>query len=116
MILMLLQKQEHKGDNQKIEEFMSFLRDQIVQFKATHVLFSDAISLRATTMRTGIEDVSLVYIVHCAEQLPFGPYKGIAPTVERNPVELNMLRKMDGIWSVSKALHNYANEYGSLKT
>jgi hypothetical protein len=73
-------------------------------------------SLRATSMRLGIEDVALIYVVHCAEQLPFGPYKGVVPNVSRNPAELSLLHKLDGIWSVSKALHNYANEYGQLKT
>jgi hypothetical protein len=80
------------------------------------VLFSDSLSLTATAGGKGIEGVALVHVVHCAEQLPFGPYKGVASTISRHPAELGLLHKLDGIWSVSRALRDYAIKYGQLET
>src|SRR5437868_14681117 len=92
------------------------LVSQTVQFQPTHVLFSDPTSLKPTLTRLNLDDTSLVYIIHCAEQLPFGPFAGKLPGSSTTKAELGLLRKVDGIWSVSRAIRDYAKEHGQLNT
>jgi hypothetical protein len=87
----------------------------MAQFRPTHILFSDPISLKATSMRPSL-DASLVYMIHCAEQLPFGPFAGKLPGSSATKAELNLLYKVDGVWSVSKAIQDYSKEHGQLNT
>lgn len=61
-------------------------------------------------------DVCRVAVVHSAEQLPFGPYAGGVPGHASSPRELDLLRQLDGIWSVSNPLKQYALEHGQLQT
>jgi glycosyltransferase involved in cell wall biosynthesis len=100
----------------KLHDLVSFVIAQIAQFRPTHVLFSDPITLKATTTRPALDDASIVYMIHCAEQMPFGPFAGGLPGSSRSQAELSLLSKVDRIWSVSKAISNYAKEHGQLDT
>jgi hypothetical protein len=55
-------------------------------------------------------------IIHTAEQLPFGPFAGGVPGLLSSPSELELLQRLDGIWSVSNAIKQYALKYGQLQT
>lgn len=57
-----------------------------------------------------------IAIIHTAEQLPFGPFSGGMPGHVSSPSESRLLQKLDGIWSVSKAIKRYALEHGRLAT
>lgn len=61
-------------------------------------------------------DVCRVAIVHTAEQLPFGPFAGGVPGHASSPREFELLRQLDGIWSVSTAIKQYALNHGQLQT
>lgn len=61
-------------------------------------------------------DISRVVVLHTAEQLPFGPFSGGMPGMNSSPKELSLLRQLDGIWSVSVAIKDYAMKYGQLQT
>lgn len=100
----------------KLHELVNYLVAQIAKFQPTHILFSDPISLKATSTRPCFNDASLVYMIHCAEQLPFGPFSGKLPGSSSTAAELGLLRMVDGIWSVSKAIGDYSKRYGQLDT
>lgn len=55
-------------------------------------------------------------IIHTAEQLPFGPFAGGVPGHASSPSELKLYQMLDGIWSVSNAIKQYALKYGQLQT
>ena len=61
-------------------------------------------------------NLSRIGIIHTAEQLPFGPYAGGMPGHGTSPSELKLLQELDGIWSVSNAIKQYALDYGQLQT
>lgn len=61
-------------------------------------------------------NVCRVAVVHTAEQLPFGPFAGGVPGHASSPSEFDLLRQLDGIWSVSHAIKKYALEHGNLQT
>src|ERR1700743_467706 len=100
----------------KLRQLVGYLMTHIVHFQPTHVLFSDPISLKATSTRQSLDGVKLVYMIHCAAQLPFGPYAGKLPGSSSTDMELDLLRKVDGIWSVSKAISEYSRQNGQLDT
>lgn len=100
----------------KLHGLVNHLIARIAQFRPTHILFNDPISLKATSTRPGFDDASLVYMIHCAEQLPFGPFSGKLPGSSNSAMELSLLRTVDGIWSVSKAISDYSKQHGQLDT
>lgn len=55
-----------------------------------------------------------VFVIHCTEQLPFGPYAGGLDGGACSAHEHELLRGVDGIWSVSQALADYARKHGQL--
>jgi hypothetical protein len=61
-------------------------------------------------------NVCRVAVVHTAEQLPFGPFAGGVPGHASSPSEFDLLQQLDGIWSVSNAIKQYALEHGQLQT
>jgi len=62
-------------------------------------------------------DFKRVAVIHTAEQLPFGPYCGkIFGHCTSPAVEDELLRGLDGVWSVSRAIQDYAWVYGRLQT
>jgi hypothetical protein len=67
-------------------------------------------------MRPCFDEASLVYMIHCAEQLPFGPFAGKLPGSSSSDSEIDLIRMVDGVWSVSKAIQDYTIQYGHLKT
>lgn len=108
----------------------------IRNFRPTHVIFNDALTMKLThemtyaaripeamaTFPAGYEeyrpiDFKRVAVIHTAEQLPFGPYCGkIFGHCTSPEAEDNLLRGLDGVWAVSKAIQNYAWLYGELDT
>lgn len=57
-----------------------------------------------------------IAVVHTAEQLPFGPFAGGMPGHVSSPGESKLIKELDGIWSVSNAIKQYALEHGQLQT
>ena len=55
-------------------------------------------------------------IIHTAEQLPFGPFAGGIAGGACSPQEHYLLQKVDGIWSVSDTIREYAAAHGNLAT
>lgn len=72
--------------------------------------------MKATSIMPSLRHVCRICIVHTAEQLPFGPYAGGISGSAYSKSEHKLLMGLDGIWSVSQALKNYAREYGQLNT
>lgn len=60
--------------------------------------------------------VRRAFVVHTAEQLPFGPFAGGISGGAISPREHELLQEVDGIWSVSKAIQDYAKVHGDLET
>jgi len=90
---------------------------QITAFNPTHVVFNDPLTLKITSVLPKRDKFKRVAMVHTAEQLPFGPYCNGVPGHCISPkAEDELLREVDGIWVVSKALQDYAKTYGNLDT
>jgi hypothetical protein len=89
----------------------------IAAFKPTHVIFNDPITMKITASHPARDTFKRVNIMHTAEQLPFGPFcAGVDGHCLSPAVENTMLRDLDGIWSVSMAVKDYAWKYGKLAT
>ncbi|KAK9776120.1 putative Glycosyl transferase family 1 domain-containing protein [Seiridium cardinale] len=101
----------------RLYDFTSFLQQEIARFSPTHIISNDGLSMCASSALNlpGL-DVRHVAVVHTAEQLPFGPFAGGVPGHASSPREDNLLRQLDGIWSVSNAIKQYALEFGQLQT
>jgi hypothetical protein len=56
-----------------------FLSSTIYKFDPTHIIFNDSPPLKLTSLMLLPADVRRVFIVHTAEQLPFGPFCGAIP-------------------------------------
>ncbi|KAK4179113.1 putative glycosyltransferase [Triangularia setosa] len=101
----------------RIKGLTDVYANAINDFKPTHVLFNDALTMKLTAGHVLRESFKRVCVVHSAEQLPFGPYcAGVEGHCISAKVENEMLRKLDGVWSVSKAIQRYAWEHGRLQT
>ncbi|KAK6085047.1 hypothetical protein SCUP515_00865 [Seiridium cupressi] len=101
----------------RLYDFTCFLQQEIGRFSPTHIISSNGISIYASsTSNIPSLNVCHVAVVHTAEQLPFGPFAGGVPGHANSPREDNLLRKLDGILSVSNAIKQYALEYGQLQT
>lgn len=89
----------------------------IAQFKPTHVVFNDPITMKVTAGHPDRAQFKRINIIHTAEQLPFGPFvAGIDGHCLAAKIEDAMLRELDGIWTVSKAIQDYAWTHGQLRT
>jgi hypothetical protein len=96
---------------------------QIADFHPTHVVFNDGLTMKITqqmSQSTGPEShlrFKRVCVVHSTEQLPFGPFcGGLSGHCLSAASENEMLRKLDGIWSVSRGIQKYAMTQGNLQT
>lgn len=61
-------------------------------------------------------NMSRIAVVHTAEQLPFGPFAFGIPGQSSTVGEVELLRRMNGVWSVSQVIKNYALEHGQLQS
>jgi hypothetical protein len=93
-----------------------FLASVTYRFNPTHVVFNDSLPLKLTSLMKLQPHVQRVFIVHTAEQLPFGPYAGGIPGGACSPKEHDLLRGVHGIWSVSRKIQEYAATYGDVPT
>jgi len=93
-----------------------YLSSLIYRFNPTHIIFNDSLPLKLTSIMPLPENVKRVFIIHTAEQLPFGPFAGNMPGGASSTREHALLRSMDGIWSVSKKIQEYAQTHGDLET
>ncbi|EUC50732.1 glycosyltransferase family 4 protein [Bipolaris oryzae ATCC 44560] len=101
----------------RLQDFVSFLQQEITMFMPTHIISNDGLSMQATSaLQMPSLSVCRVGIVHTAEQLPFGPFAGGLPGHASSPGESKLLQNLDGIWSVSDAIKKYALEHGRLRT
>ncbi|KAH7082830.1 hypothetical protein BKA63DRAFT_380962, partial [Paraphoma chrysanthemicola] len=101
----------------RLFDFVSFLQDEITRFSPTHIICNDGLTLKATSaMAIPRIKVCRVGVIHTAEQLPFGPFAGGVPGHVSSADEFDLLKKLDGIWSVSNAVKRYAFEHGRLET
>ncbi|USP82241.1 glycosyltransferase family 4 protein [Curvularia clavata] len=101
----------------RLSDFASFLQQDITLFSPTHIISNDGLSMQATcALQMPSLNVCRVGVVHTAEQLPFGPFAGGLPSHTSSPSESKSLQMLDGIWSVSSAIKQYALEHGQLQT
>ncbi len=96
---------------------------QIAEFQPTHIVFNDGLTMKITQqiLRSAGLASSLkfkrVCVIHSSEQLPFGPFcGGLSGHCLSATSENEMLRELDGIWSVSRVIQNYALAHGNLQT
>ncbi|KEQ80921.1 hypothetical protein M438DRAFT_280712 [Aureobasidium pullulans EXF-150] len=101
----------------RLLDFVSFLQKEIARFSPTHIISNDGLSIQASlALNSASTTVRRVAVVHTAEQLPFGPFFGGMPGHASSHRELDCLRQLDGIWSVSNAIKQYALDHGQLDT
>ncbi|KAF3001789.1 hypothetical protein E8E13_001757 [Curvularia kusanoi] len=101
----------------RLQDFVSFLQNEITSFAPTHIMFNDGLSMHATSISEMPElDACRISVIHTAEQLPFGPFFGGMYCHVSSPREAKLLQELDGIWSVSNAIKQYALEHGRLHT
>ncbi|KAH9909323.1 hypothetical protein F4778DRAFT_224518 [Xylariomycetidae sp. FL2044] len=101
----------------RLSDFVTFLQGEITKFSPTHIITNDGLSMQSTCpSEMPYLDLCRLTVVHTAEQLPFGPFAGGVPGHASSPKELDLLRELDGIWSVSNAIKRYAHKYGQLAT
>jgi glycosyltransferase involved in cell wall biosynthesis len=100
----------------RLHKFIMVLNTHLTIFEPTHIIFNDSLSLKATTAMHYGGDAFRVFVIHCAEQLPFGPYAGGLKNSSCSPKEHDLLHQVDAIWSVSNAVKEYASEHGQLDT
>ncbi|KAK4210788.1 hypothetical protein QBC37DRAFT_447603 [Rhypophila decipiens] len=121
--------------SERLQALMLLFQSRILAFEPTHVIFNDAFTLKLTydmhrdlpahgtpsplgsAHDPFVSRFKRISIIHTAEQLPFGPYSGQILGHCASPyVEDLLLRGLDGIWTVSEALRDYAWEWGRLPT
>ena len=93
-----------------------FLSSITYRFQPTHILFNDALPLKLTSVMALPSHVHRAFIIHTAEQLPFGPFAGGVSGGACSPREHQLLQEVDAIWSVSQTIQKYAAEHGNLAT
>lgn len=99
---------------QAIVHIFSF---HIKMFRPTHVIFNDPITMKITLLHPARHTFKRINIIHTAEQLPFGPFcGGVDGHCLSAKVEDRLLRGLDGVWSVSHAMQEYAWTHGRLQT
>jgi hypothetical protein len=98
-------------------DFISFLQEEIKVFSPTHIISNDGLSMQAS-FATDLAYLGMrrIVVVHTAEQLPFGPFAGGMPGHSCTAREADLLHRLDGIWSVSEVIREYALDYGQLQT
>jgi hypothetical protein len=100
-----------------MKALIDFYSSWISRFQPTHVVFNDPTTMKITETHPLRHTFKRINIIHTAEQLPFGPFvNGVAGHCLAPKAEDRLLRGLDGIWTVSKAIHDYAWTHGKLKT
>ncbi|SPQ23368.1 79efb7ab-ed50-461e-8ab4-d5c3b9653b8a [Thermothielavioides terrestris] len=100
-----------------MQTLIRLFSEHIAKFKPTHVVFNDPITMKITAFHPDRDTFKRVNIIHTAEQLPFGPFcAGVDGHCLSPAVENEMLRGLDGVWAVSKAVQEYAWVHGKLET
>jgi hypothetical protein len=101
----------------RLSDFVTFLQNEIRAFSPSHIISNDGLSMQASSASElpGL-DLCRIAVIHTAEQLPFGPFAGGIPGQTSSLREYGLLRQLDGIWSVSRAIKDYATKYGQLQT
>jgi hypothetical protein len=101
----------------RLSDVVTFLQDEIRRYSPTHIISNDGLSMQAISAFALPDlDIRRIAVIHTAEQLPFGPFAGGVPGHTSSPREFDLLRQLDGIWSVSQAIKDYAMKYGQLQT
>lgn len=102
---------------QRMQTLIDIFSEHITAFRPTHVVFNDPVTMKVTADHALRSTFKRINVIHTAEQLPFGPYcNGILGHCSSPVVEDQLLRELEGIWVVSKAIRDYAWQYGKLKT
>lgn len=60
--------------------------------------------------------VARIEVIHTLEQIPVGPYAGGIAGAAGAPEEMPLIRALDGVVAVSKAVQKYAKEHCDLVT
>lgn len=95
--------------------WQDFFNKVAQEYKPTHYFCNDSTALK---LSESIGDTSVrIFVIHSTEHLPFGPSfcvpEGLSGT--KSEAETERLARVDSIWSVSKAIGEYALEYGGLE-
>ncbi|KAK4184101.1 glycosyltransferase [Podospora australis] len=107
----------HDELTERMEKMVRLFTTSISSFHPTHVVFNDALTMKITANHPYREMFKRACVVHTAEQLPFGPFvAGVSGHCMSPAVEDRLLRDVDGVWSVSRAIQEYALKYGNLRT
>ncbi|ORX87730.1 UDP-Glycosyltransferase/glycogen phosphorylase [Basidiobolus meristosporus CBS 931.73] len=96
----------------EMETYQGFVRSEFTQFKATHVIFNESISLK---IFSEVTSTVKVFICHACEHLSFGPFAGFPNFgTSKSEVETQRLKMVDGLWVVSKSLKEYIAEHSGI--
>lgn len=116
MKLQLIRKQSDKL-SPRMDILADLFSTHISRFQPTHVFFNDPITMKITASHPDCHKFKRISIIHTAEQLPFGPFVGgVDGHCLSAKAEDAMLRQLDGIWTVSKSLQEYALTHGKLES
>ncbi|GAB1315527.1 hypothetical protein MFIFM68171_05737 [Madurella fahalii] len=107
----------HDELSPRMKTIFRIFATHITMFRPTHVIFNDPITMKITAFHPARDTFKRINIIHTAEQLPFGPFcAGVDGHCLSAKVEDGLLRALDGIWSVSRAMQDYAWTHGRLET
>jgi len=108
---------EINGVRPQMRALVHLFSEHISRFEPTHVVFNDALTMKVAANHPLRPWFKRICIIHTAEQLPFGPYsQGVYGHCLSPKYEDSLLRDLDGIWAVSKAIQEYSKKYGNLDT
>ncbi|KAK9768398.1 hypothetical protein K7432_000999 [Basidiobolus ranarum] len=96
-----------------MENYRKFLLNEYAKFHPTHVIFNESTSLK---IFSDLKGVVKVFICHACEHLSFGPYAGYPNFgTSKSDIETQRLRKVDGLWVVSKCIQKYIADYSGIE-
>ncbi|KAL0469852.1 hypothetical protein QR685DRAFT_499921 [Neurospora intermedia] len=108
---------EDRSITQRMQTLIDIFSKHITAYRPSHVVFNDPVTMKVTADHAMRPTFKRINVIHTAEQLPFGPYcNGILGHCSSPKVEDQLLRELEGIWVVSKAIGDYAWQHGRLKT
>ncbi|KAK4147360.1 glycosyltransferase [Dichotomopilus funicola] len=107
----------HGNLTDRMNTLVKFLSKIIIRLQPTHIIFNDPLTMKVTAVHPARETFKRINIIHTAEQIPYGPFvAGVDGHCLSPAAENELLRDLDGIWAVSKAVKDYAWTYGKLET
>lgn len=96
----------------RIAAYAAWVSTQLDKFGPTHVIFNDALASKVTSVMPWFANHGMrIEVIHTAEQIPAGPYTGGIPGSATTNAELSLWENIDGIVSVSNAIHAYAEAH-----